>query len=149
MTTHHYKDIKKAIQVYAHDMNHWWKNLQSDSVAEWVLLTSFACWGIPNRVFQLAAFLLTLIFFAGKLLKLHHRHSFIDSEKYISKRIVEAPISDAEKSALHLRLSKIRKFRRNKNVVFVLKRNWRFLAGYGYLMLSFVYLLNPGFFTLD
>ncbi|WP_225851888.1 hypothetical protein [Citrobacter amalonaticus] len=148
MTTDPYEEIKKEIRVYAHDMNHWWKNLQSDSVAEWVLLTSFACWGIPNRFFQLCAFMLTLIFFAGKLSKLHHKHSFIDSEKRISKKIRQAPVSDIQRSALYLRLTKIKKFRRNKNVVFILKRNWRFLAGYSYLTISFVYLLNPEFFTL-
>ncbi|HAT3924541.1 TPA: hypothetical protein I9Y36_003107 [Citrobacter amalonaticus] len=148
MTTDPYEEIKKEIRVYAHDMNHWWKNLQSDSVAEWVLLTSFACWGIPNRFFQLSAFMLTLIFFAGKLSKLHHKHSFIDSEKRISKKIRQAPVSDIQRSALYLRLTKIKKFRRNKNIVFILKRNWRFLAGYSYLTISFVYLLNPEFFTL-
>ena len=148
MTTDHYEDIKKEIRVYAHDMNHWWKNLQSDSVAEWVLLASFACWGIPNSFFQLCAFTLTLIFFANKLSNLNHKHSFIDSEKLISKKIRQAPMSDVQKSALYLRLSKIKKFRRNKNIVFILKRNWRFLAGYSYLTISFVYLLNPDFFTL-
>ncbi|WP_254305256.1 hypothetical protein, partial [Citrobacter amalonaticus] len=148
MATDPYEEIKKEIRVYAHDMNHWWKNLQSDSVAEWVLLTSFACWGIPNRFFQLCAFMLTLIFFASKLSKLHHKHSFIDSEKHISKKIRQAPVSDIQRSALYLRLTKIKKFRRNKNVVFILKRNWRFLAGYLYLTISFVYLLKPEFFTL-
>lgn len=108
MTTDPYEEIKKEIRVYAHDMNHWWKNLQSDSVAEWVLLTSFACWGIPNRFFQLCAFMLTLIFFAGKLSKLHHKHSFIDSEKRISKKIRQAPMSDVQRSALYSRLSKIK-----------------------------------------
>lgn len=73
MTACHDKKIKKESQDYAHDMNHFWKNLQSDSVAEWGLLKSFACRGIPNHGFQFAAFLLTWIFFTDKLLKLHHR----------------------------------------------------------------------------
>lgn len=148
MATDPYEDIKKEIRIYAHDMNHWWKNLQSDSVAEWVLLTSFACWGIPNRFFQLCAFMLTLIFFASKLANLGHRRSFIDSEKCIARKINQAPVSDVQRSALYLRLTKIKKFRRNKNILFVLKRNWRFLAGYCFLMISFVYLVFTVLITL-
>jgi len=48
-------------------MNKCWKELQKDSVAEWMLLTTFGCWGIPNRPFQLLAFIITLLVFAGKL----------------------------------------------------------------------------------
>lgn len=43
-----YYSIKKEIRFYARDMNQWWRNLQKDSVAEWVLLTTIGCWGIPN-----------------------------------------------------------------------------------------------------
>jgi hypothetical protein len=43
-----YHNLKTEIRLYTRKMNQWWGNLQEDSVAEWMLLTTFGCWGIPN-----------------------------------------------------------------------------------------------------
>ncbi len=44
-----------------------------------------------------------------------------------------------EREMLLYRLDKIKKFRRNRNIIFILKRNWRFIFGYTFLMVSFVH----------
>ncbi|MFJ5452455.1 hypothetical protein ACIPT4_05320 [Pectobacterium jejuense] len=134
-----YRDIKKEIRFYARDMNQWWKNLQKDSVAEWLLLTTIGCWGIPNHLFQILAFILTILFFTGKLKVLQRKYSFVKSEKLIFGKIMGDDISVKEREMLLYRLDKIKKFRRNRNIIFILKRNWRFISGYTFLMVSFVY----------
>jgi hypothetical protein len=67
MNNANYRNIKIEIRLHAKKNNKWWKTLQKDSVAEWMLLTTFGCRGIPNRLFQLLAFIITLLVFAGKL----------------------------------------------------------------------------------
>ncbi|MDK9442982.1 hypothetical protein WCU81_08815 [Pectobacterium atrosepticum] len=134
-----YCDIKKDIRFYARDMNQWWKNLQKDSVAEWLLLTTIGCWGIPNHLFQMLAFILTILFFTGKLKTLQRKYSFVKSEKMIFGKIMGNDFSVKEREILLYRLDKIKKFRRNRNIIFILKRNWRFIFGYTFLMVSFVY----------
>ena len=134
-----YYNIKKEIRFYARDMNQWWKNLQKDSVAEWLLLTTIGCWGIPNHLFQMLAFILTILFFTGKLKVLQRKYSFVKSEKVILEKIMKDNIPEEEREMLIYRLGKIKKFRRNRNIIFILKRNWRFIFGYTFLMVSFVY----------
>ncbi|WP_258042082.1 hypothetical protein, partial [Pectobacterium atrosepticum] len=129
-----YCDIKKDIRFYARDMNQWWKNLQKDSVAEWLLLTTIGCWGIPNHLFQMLAFILTILFFTGKLKTLQRKYSFVKSEKMIFGKIMGNDFSVKEREILLYRLDKIKKFRRNRNIIFILKRNWRFIFGYTFLM---------------
>jgi hypothetical protein len=65
MNNSDYRNIQKDIRLYARNMNQWWKGLQKDSVAEWALLTTIACWGVPNPFFQMIAFILTVLFFSG------------------------------------------------------------------------------------
>ncbi|MDC6118806.1 hypothetical protein PJX95_12150 [Serratia rubidaea] len=141
MNSRNYQAIKKDIRLYANDMNQWWKSLQKESVAEWTLLTTFGCWGIPNHVFQITAFILTILLFSGKLLKIKHKHSFSETESSIVNKIKESNITPSEKDALNFRLDKVRGFRKNRNTLFVIKRNWRFLSSYLYLMISFLYIL--------
>lgn len=134
-----YRDIKKEIRLYASDMNQWWRNLQKDSVAEWLLLTTIGCWGIPNHLFQSLAFILTILFFTGKLKVLQRKYSYIKSEKIIFEKIMSDNNSPMEREVLLYRLDKVKKFRRNRNIIFILKRNWRFISGYTFLVASFVY----------
>lgn len=134
-----YYSIKKEIRFYARDMNQWWKNLQKDSVAEWLLLTTLGCWGIPNHLFQMWAFILTILFFTGKLKVLQRKYSFVKSERTILGKIMGDNIPVDEREMLLYRLDKIKKFRRNRNIIFILKRNWRFIFGYTFLMVSFVH----------
>lgn len=134
-----YYSIKKEIRFYARDMNQWWKNLQKDSVAEWLLLTTIGCWGIPNHLFQILAFILTILFFTGKLKVLQRKYSFVKSERMILGKIMGDNIPENEREMLLYRLGKIKKFRRNRNIIFIIKRNWRFIFGYTFLMVSFVY----------
>ncbi|WP_411755068.1 hypothetical protein [Serratia sp. (in: enterobacteria)] len=131
-----YKGIRKEILLYARDMNQWWKNLQKDSIAEWLLLTTIGCWGIPDHFFQKTAFILTIIFFSGKLLKISNKRSFSKHESKIKNRITLSSLRENEKSSLLFRLEKIKKFRRTKNTIFIFKRTWRFLLGYIFLMAS-------------
>ena len=135
-----YLAIKKEIRLHAKDMNQWWKNLQEDSVAEWMLLTTFGCWGIPNQFFMMVSFILTILFFSGKLSNLQHKHSFFKSESLIFKKITNANISTGDKEKLFCR---VKKFIKNRNILFIIYRNWRFILGYTFLMTSFLYNLLP------
>ena len=139
-----YHDLKKEIRLYTTKMNKWWRNLQEDSVAEWMLLTTFGCWGIPNCPFQLIAFIITLLFFTGKLSRLQRGGSFIKSEKTIIEHIEKATLNIIERDQLLHRLNKVKNFRRNRNFMFIIRRNWKFLLGYAFMMASSVYY----FFTL-
>jgi hypothetical protein len=136
-----YHNLKTEIRLYTRKMNKWWGNLQEDSVAEWILLTTFGCWGIPNPLFQLLAFIITLLFFTGKLSRLQRGGSFIKSEKTILEHIEKATLNNSERDQLLHRLNKVKKFRRNRNWIFVIRRNWRFLLGYGFMTASSVYYL--------
>lgn len=138
-----YQIIRKEIRLYAKSMNQWWKRLQEDHVAEWTLLATIGCWGIPNRPFQIVSFILTILFFAGKLLKLPHKNSFSKSEHFILKKISEANISIQQRDKLSLRLNKVKKFRQTRNSLFIIRRNWRFISGYVFLMTPFLFNIYP------
>lgn len=134
-----YKNIRLEIRLYARSMNRWWKNLQNDSVAEWMLLTTLGCWGVPNGPFQFMAFMLAILFFAGKLTRLQHGYSFVKLEARIMEHITKATLTCSEHGRLLHRLNKVKKFRRNRNIIFVIRRNWRFLVGYSFMMASSIF----------
>ena len=119
-----YHNLKTEIKSYTRKMNKWWKNLQKNSVAKWMLLTTLGCWGIPNLPFQLMAFIITLLFFAGKLRSLDRGGFFIKSEKTILEK---ATINSSEHEELLHRHNKVSKFKKNRNLMFFIRRNWRFL----------------------
>lgn len=146
MSNSDYRVIRRDIRLYARDMNQWWKKLKDDSVAEWTLLTTFGCWGIPNHYFQLASFMLTILFFSGKLFKIKHKYSFYRSETIIIKKITEANINVLENDKLLEKLNKVKKFRQNRNTPFIIKRNWRFILSYIFLMTSFIHNIFPWIF---
>jgi len=138
MNRSNYKNIKKEIRGYAKEMNDWWENLQKDPVAEWAFLTTLGCWGVPNHFFQIIAFILAILFFSGKLLKIPNKTPFSKTELIITNKIKEADLDENEKEALFGKLNKVKKFRHYQSALFVLKKNWRFITSYTFLMMSFV-----------
>ncbi|AVU30188.1 MULTISPECIES: hypothetical protein [Serratia] len=138
MKNSNYQNIKKEIQGYAKDMNDWWGNLQKDSVAEWTFLTTLGCWGVPNHLFQIISFILAILFFSVKLLKIKNKNPFSKTEILITKKINEADLDENEKEALFCKLNKVKKFRHYQSTLFILKRNWRFIISYTFLMMSFL-----------
>ncbi|NUU68321.1 hypothetical protein HQN64_19740 [Enterobacteriaceae bacterium BIT-l23] len=136
-----YSVIARDIYNYAHDMNQFWKNLQKESIAEWMLIMAIACWGIPDRFFQIWAFILTALFFSGKLLRFHNRMTFAQMESKIRAQIAISTLPEEARLKLNRQLEKVRSFRRFRNSSFVLRRNWRFLAGYLFLGASVIKVL--------
>jgi hypothetical protein len=134
-----YSIIRKDIFLYAHEMNFFWKKLQREHVAEWSFLTALGCWGVTNQHFQFFAFIIAISFFTGKLLKSPRNRSFNKIEKNILIRINESTLNDTEKAKLNSRILNIKKFRNFRHSPFVIKRNWRFLLGYLFLMMSFIF----------
>ncbi len=138
MSSDEFLNINREIRSYAKGMNRWWKELQKESVSEWVILTTFGCWGIPNKYYQIIAFLLTILLFAGRLPKVGYKKSFSNYEKGISLKINKSLLSESQKERLRNNLVRVKKFRGVRATAFVLKRNWRFIAGYTFLMVSFL-----------
>lgn len=138
MNSDDFLSINKEIRSYAKSMNRWWKDLQKESVSEWVILTTFGCWGIPNKYYQIIAFLLTILLFSARLPKLGYKKSFSKYEKGISEEINKSSLSESQKKRLRNNLVRVKKFRGARATGFVLKRNWRFIAGYTFLMVSFL-----------
>ncbi len=134
-----YSAIARDIYNYAHYMNQFWKNLQKESIAEWMLIMAIACWGIPDRFFQICAFILTALFFSSKLLQFHNKMTFTQMESKIRAQIAVSTLPDESRLKLNRQLEKVSAFRRFRNSGFVLRRNWRFLAGYLFLGVSVIY----------
>ncbi|MBD2804280.1 hypothetical protein ID855_06145 [Xenorhabdus sp. ZM] len=126
-------------------MNRWWEKLQHSSIAEWSLLAGIGCWGIPNKRAQIIAFILSLMFFFGKLASINHKSSFSKTEKNIKKKIMNSYLSDYERGVLFKKLDDVRRFRSIWNSWYVFKRNWKFLSGCIFLAVSFVFNLFDSF----
>ncbi|MDC7870661.1 hypothetical protein TH60_14250 [Pantoea ananatis] len=120
-------------------MNQWWKSLQSDYIAEWMLLVTLGCLGVPDGPYKISSFLLAILFFAGKLKKLQKGGPFAKVEKVISERIKKATLSSCESTKLLQQLNKVKSFRKKRNFYFVLRRNWRFVLGYTFMMVSAIF----------
>lgn len=130
-----YRNIRRETRLYARHMNKWWKNLQDESISGWAFLTAIGCWGIPDQLFQRTAFILSIIFFFGKLQKISRGSGKIFSkhEKEIENKILTLSLMQDRKGFLLKRLEKIKKFRKPRSVF---KRTWRFIFGYTFLVLS-------------
>ncbi|WP_446469791.1 hypothetical protein [Xenorhabdus stockiae] len=136
-----FSEIKKEIRKYAKHMNKWWGNLQHYSIAEWSLIVGIGCWGIPNKNVQMIAFLLSLIFFFEKLFSISYKSNFTKIENDIKEKIINSYLSDCEREILFKKLDNVRRFRSVWSSWYVFKRNWKFIFGYTFLAMSFVYQL--------
>ncbi|MBD1229277.1 hypothetical protein [Xenorhabdus griffiniae] len=142
-----FSKIKRDIKKHARDINQWWDDLQDASIAEWALLIGIGCWGIPNKVAQVIAFTLSMIFFFNKLFLIDSNSNFTKTKKKIKREIINSYISDDERSILFKKLNDVERFRRIWNSWYVIKRNWKFIFGYTFLAGSFIYqvLFNKNF----
>lgn len=138
MKSNDYQLIKNELREYVSKVRTHTSKLRSDYIAEWALLTAIACWGAPEGFIRSISFLMAIILFSSKIYIPQRKRKLLRFIFMVKKRIVNAHLSDEQRMFIHKRVIKIEKITKNTNVVFFIRRCWKFILGYLFLMISSV-----------
>ncbi|MDD9338582.1 MAG: hypothetical protein PV362_02745 [Providencia heimbachae] len=135
--------LENEINSYGKEMEEWWDSLKSSDIGEWTFLLSLACWGVTNIHFQLAAFLIALLFFSARFLLISSGSKYTTrQETRLFNQIRIARVSDPEFYELIKKLKDIKKMRGFFRSHKVIKKTWKFLIAYFFLFASFLFVVD-------
>lgn len=139
MKCNDYHLIKKELRVYVNKIRVNTNYFRSDFIAEWALLTTISCWGAPEGVVRFISFMITLIFFSSKIYIPRRKRTTTDFILMMKTRVINTPLLDEQRIFINKRLIKIHKITKNSNIVFYIKRCWKYVLGYSFLVFSSIF----------
>lgn len=148
---HHSPDfttLKIDINAHEESMYKWWDALQKTRIAEWVLLLTLACWGVPETElhFKVTGFIIGAAFFLAKFSVLAKRHTYsTKTEHKFLNQLQQSKMSDEERSFLHQQLHSIRRKRSFLGNFFIIKKTWKIITAYAFFSFSFIKVVFPFF----
>ncbi len=143
-----FMSLKKDIDAHEKSMYKWWDALQKTRIAEWVLLLTLACWGVPDTAlhFKVTGFIIGAAFFLEKFNAFAKRSDYSTrKESEFLKQLQQSEISDEERNFLHQQLQAIRKKRSFFNNLFIIKKTWKIITAYAFFSFSFIKVVFPFF----
>ncbi|MEY7315327.1 hypothetical protein AB9C20_25190 [Escherichia coli] len=136
MKCNDYQSIKKELREYVNKIRVNTNYFRSDFIAEWALLTTIACWGAPEGGVRFISFMITLAFFSSKIYIPRRKRTTPDFIFMMKARIINAHLLDEQRIFLNKRLIKIHRVTRNTNVIFYVRRCWKYILGDLFLAFS-------------
>lgn len=139
MKDNDYQLIKKELREYVNKIRVNTNYFRSDFIAEWALLTTIACWGAPEGIVRFISFMITLVFFSSKIYIPRRKRTTPDFIYMMKSRIMNTHLLDEQRIFINERLIKIHKITKNTNIVFYMRRCWKYILGYSFLVFSSVF----------
>lgn len=136
MKDNDYQLIKKELRKYVNKIRVNTNYFRSDFIAEWALLTTIACWGTPEGIVRFISFMITLVFFSSKIYIPRRKRTMHDFIFMMRSRIINTHLLDEQRIFVNNRLVKIHKITKNTNIVFYMRRCWKYILGYSFLVFS-------------
>ncbi|HHV8383359.1 TPA: hypothetical protein ACUPQ2_004871 [Escherichia coli] len=136
MKDNDYQLIKKELREYVNKIRVNTNYFRSDFIAEWALLTTIACWGAPEGIVRFISFMITLIFFSSKIYIPQRKRTTPHFIFMMKSRIINAHLLDEQRIFVNKRLIKVHKITKNTNLVFYIRRCWKYILGYSFLVFS-------------
>jgi hypothetical protein len=129
-------EIRTRIEILGREIDEYHRELNLLSI--WLFLAIVGCWGIPQKLFQLGAFLISICFCVWQLIQgSRNRKSFHSQFKDIQEELLNPHLSDDERDANRHRLTQVT----SKLELIRLKRTWPWVVSCIFLGSSLCYVL--------